>query len=204
MQVQRIVIFCVLACGLSACGGSRGTGVSAPPTRLLSSPEVAGPLFSLASGTYDSAENVTISSTPRTTVYYTTDGCTPTTSSRVYNGPLPVTAPIELRAIAIVDDNSSSVSTAAYIINSGDASLSGLPIPPGSGVPRPEGGTGRLRVLDWAGFKAVITYTFGDSLQSQISAYPQLQATTAHIMQKYGVGTCGPLLHLLATRDTIL
>lgn len=176
MQVRRIVILGVLACGLSACGGNRGTGVTAPSTPT--SQGMAGPIFSLASGTYDSAQNVTIStSTPGTAVYFTTDGRTPTTSSRVYNGPLSVTAPIELKAIATADGISSSVSTAAYIINSSDASLSGLPIPPGSAIPRPEGMPGKLKVLDWAGFKAAITYTFDDSLQSQISAYPQLQAT---------------------------
>lgn len=164
MQVQWIVISSVLACGLSACGGSSGTGAT------------GGPRFSLASGTYDSAENVTISSASGTTVYYTTDGKTPTTLSRVYNGPLSVTAPIELKAIATGDPNSNGVSTAGYIINSGDVSLSGLPIPP-RGVPRPNGKPGGLRVLDWAGFKAAITYTFDDSLQSQIDAYPKLQAT---------------------------
>jgi peptidoglycan/xylan/chitin deacetylase (PgdA/CDA1 family) len=173
MQVRRIVILSGLMCVLSACGGSRGTGVIAPPA---SSQQVAGPIFSLASGTYDSAENVTISSTPGATVYYTTDGRTPTSLSRVYTGPLSVTTSIELKAIA-VDGNSDAVSTAAYIIKSGDASLSGLPIPPGSGVPRPDGKTGGLRVLDWAGFNAAVTYTFDDSYQSQISAYPQLQDT---------------------------
>ena len=75
-----IVFSSVLACSLSACGGSRGTSVSAPPA---SSQAVAGPRFSLASGTYDSAENVTISAASGTTVYYTTDGSPPTTGSRV-------------------------------------------------------------------------------------------------------------------------
>ena len=156
MQVQRVVISSALVCSLSACGGYRNTGVSAPPT---SSQAAAGPVFSLASGTYDSAQSVTVYSAPGTTVYYTTDGHAPTTSSRVYNGPLSVIAPLELKAIAVVDDNSSSVSTADYIIDSGDASLSGLPIPPGSGVPRPEGMTGGLRVLDWAGFNAAVIFS---------------------------------------------
>ena len=88
-----------------------------------------------------------------------------------------VDAPVEIKAIAAGDASSSAVSTAHYIINSNDASLSGLPIPPESGIPRPERQTGGLRVLDWAGFKAAVTYTFDDSYQSQIDAYPKLQAT---------------------------
>ena len=175
MQVQRIALLCVLACGLSACGGIRNTGNVAP---VAASQQVAGPVFSLPSGTYDSAQNVTIStSTPGATVYYTTDGRTPTTSSRVYSGPLTVNVPVEFKAIAIVDGSSSSVSRVAYVINSSDVSMSGLPMLPGSGIPIPAGMPGKLRVLDWAGFKAAVTYTFDDSLQSQISAYPQLQAT---------------------------
>jgi hypothetical protein len=176
MTAQWIIVLGALVCGLSACGGSGGRNISETPA---STPEVSRPTFSLASGTYYSAENVTIStSTPGATIYYTTDGRTPTTSSRVYNGPLSVTASIDVRAIATVNGNSNNLeSTAHYIINSGGASLSELPIPLRSGVPRPAGKMGGLKVLDWAGFNAAVTYTFDDSLQSQISNYPQLQAT---------------------------
>jgi hypothetical protein len=57
------------------------------------------------------------------------------------------------------------------------ASMSGLPVPPGSGdVPRPAGAVGGLEVLDWAGFEAAVSYTFDDSNSSQISNYAALQA----------------------------
>ncbi|RYZ09117.1 MAG: polysaccharide deacetylase [Myxococcales bacterium] len=55
--------------------------------------------------------------------------------------------------------------------------VSGLPLPPGAGgVPQPSGAVGGLKVLDWAGFKAAVSYTFDDSNSSQISKYPELQA----------------------------
>ncbi len=57
----------------------------------------------------------------------------------------------------------------------------GLPVPPGGGVPKPSGAAGGLKVLDWAGFKAAVTYTYDDALPSQIAAYPQLQATGARM-----------------------
>src|SRR5689334_11638800 len=51
-----------------------------------------------------------------------------------------------------------------------------LPAPPRGGVPRPSGPAGNLTVLDWAGFRAAITYTFDDANSSQIQHYPELQA----------------------------
>lgn len=61
------------------------------------------------------------------------------------------------------------------------ASMSGLPVPPNSGVHKPTGAVGGLKVLDWAGFKAAITYTFDDSIASQVANYPLLQATGVHM-----------------------
>ena len=58
---------------------------------------------------------------------------------------------------------------------------SGLPVPPGpGGVPPPTGTPGNLHVLDWAGWKAAVTYTFDDAQPSQIEHYAELQATGAH------------------------
>lgn len=56
-----------------------------------------------------------------------------------------------------------------------------LPKPPQSGVPKPSGAPGNLKVLNWAGFHAAVTYTFDDSIPSQIANYPQLQATGVHM-----------------------
>jgi hypothetical protein len=54
---------------------------------------------------------------------------------------------------------------------------SSLPVPPTSGsVPKPSGTQGNLQVLDWAGFKGAITFTFDDSLQSQLDHYAELNA----------------------------
>lgn len=55
--------------------------------------------------------------------------------------------------------------------------VSDLPLPPGAGgAPKPSGAAGGLKVLDWAGFKAAVSYTFDDSNSSQISRYSDLQA----------------------------
>jgi hypothetical protein len=74
------------------------------------------PTFSPATGTYNSTQTVTISTTPPSaTIYYTTDGSTPTTSSSVYSGPITVSATEKVKAIATVTGYSNSaVGTATY------------------------------------------------------------------------------------------
>lgn len=51
-----------------------------------------------------------------------------------------------------------------------------LPVPATSGVPRPSGVPGDLRVLDWAGFQAAVSYTLDDADASQVTNYDALQA----------------------------
>lgn len=51
----------------------------------------------------------------------------------------------------------------------------GLPVPTSSGVAKPSGETGGLRVLDWAGLKGAVSYTFDDANSSQIDHYAELQ-----------------------------
>jgi LysM repeat protein len=77
------------------------------------------PVFSLASGIYSSTQSVTISdSAVGATIYYTTNGATPTTSSSVYSGPITVSATQTLEAIAVETGyTSSAVSSAAYSIS---------------------------------------------------------------------------------------
>jgi peptidoglycan/xylan/chitin deacetylase (PgdA/CDA1 family) len=61
------------------------------------------------------------------------------------------------------------------------AGASGLPTPPGKSVPKPAGAVGNLKVLNWAGFHSAVTYTFDDSIPSQIAHYPELEATGVHM-----------------------
>ena len=54
---------------------------------------------------------------------------------------------------------------------------SGYPPPPGSAgnTPQPSGSPGGLTVLNWAGFKAAVSYNFDDNNDSVIAAYPTLK-----------------------------
>jgi subtilase family serine protease len=79
----------------------------------------ATPTFSIAPGTYASAQTVAISdSTPGATIYYTANGTPPTTSSTPYNGPITVSSSETIEAIATASGYSTSaVASAAYVIN---------------------------------------------------------------------------------------
>lgn len=81
-----------------------------------STPTVATPTFTPAAGTYTEAQNVTIScATTGATIYYTTDGSTPNTSSSVYSSAIPVSSTTTIKAIAVKEGVSSEVATASYV-----------------------------------------------------------------------------------------
>ncbi len=99
---------------------------------------VAAPTFSPAGGTYTSAQSVTISTTTSgATIYYTTDGSTPTTSSTAYSGAITVSANKTIKAIAVKDGVSSTVATATYIISAdGNNNVNANWNIAGSGIPQ--------------------------------------------------------------------
>lgn len=79
----------------------------------------SAPVFSLEGGTYEEVQEVRISSPTGGTIYYTTDGTDPTTSSTKYQEPvlLQDEGEVEIRAIAVNDkDIPSVVSSAKYTI----------------------------------------------------------------------------------------
>jgi N-acetylneuraminic acid mutarotase/protein involved in polysaccharide export with SLBB domain len=80
--------------------------------------QTATPVFSLASGIYSTAQTVSLSDgTPEATIHYTTDGSTPTTSSNVYGGGIPISPSTTLKAIAVATGLlNSAVATANYDI----------------------------------------------------------------------------------------
>jgi hypothetical protein len=86
-------------------------------------PVLPAPTFSLAggSGTYPTPQTVTISDPQAgATIYYTTNGTTPTTSSTVYSGAITVSVTETVEAIAVeAGYTNSAVSSVLYTIAPG-------------------------------------------------------------------------------------
>jgi N-acetylneuraminic acid mutarotase len=85
-----------------------------PSTTTL--PAAAAPIFSLKTGIYTSAGSVTIANgMANARIYYTTDGTTPTTSSTLYTGAIPVTSTKTIQAIATAPGyRNSGVASGSY------------------------------------------------------------------------------------------
>lgn len=81
-------------------------------------PKVKAPTFSPAAGAVAANTNVTISTTTDgATIYYTTDGSDPTTTSSVYSAPITIDAAKTIKAFAVKDGYpDSDIASAAYTI----------------------------------------------------------------------------------------
>jgi LysM repeat protein len=88
---------------------------------VINLPVAATPTFSEGGGTYTGMQSITLyDATPGATIYYTTNGTTPTTSSSVYSAsnPIKVGSNETIEAIAVASGyTNSAVASAAYVIN---------------------------------------------------------------------------------------
>jgi hypothetical protein len=85
----------------------------------VSSPQASAPTFSPVGGSYSTSQSVTISdATSGATIYYTTNGTTPTTSSTQYSGAITVSSTETIEAIAVATGYSqSALASASYTIS---------------------------------------------------------------------------------------
>ena len=88
---------------------------STPPVTLISAP-----VFSPNGGMINTPTEVTIHcDTEGASIYYTTDGSTPSASSTLYTGAIIVSATTNFKAIAIKDGESSAVTTVTFTYTDG-------------------------------------------------------------------------------------
>ncbi|MBP3856568.1 MAG: chitobiase/beta-hexosaminidase C-terminal domain-containing protein [Ruminiclostridium sp.] len=100
--------------------GMTNCSVASATYTITPAETVATPTFSPAGGTFTSAQSVTIScATSDATIYYTTNGTTPTTSSAIYSSAISVSATTTIKAIAVkAGMTNSAVASATYTISS--------------------------------------------------------------------------------------
>ena len=115
------------------------TLTTVPPDWTLSlSHPVATPSISLGTGTYVGSQDVTITdSTAGSTIYYTTDGTGPTSSSAHYSGALSIGVTSTVKAIAVVGTSQSSVASSTLTIASPPSSPTPTPPTPTPPTPTP-------------------------------------------------------------------
>ena len=113
---------CALTLGATGCGGGSSSIPPPPPP-----PAAATPSFWPVPGSYSQTQAgqavALTDTTPSATIYYTTDGTTPTTSSPPYSGPITVSTTTTIEAIAVAAGYSQSAAA------SGTYTLT----PPGNG-----------------------------------------------------------------------
>jgi Chitobiase/beta-hexosaminidase C-terminal domain/FG-GAP-like repeat len=131
--VARALPCLVLLALMDGCGsGSSGENSTSAPN-----PTAATPTFTPANGTsFSSTLSLSIAdATPAATIYYTTDGSAPTTSSSVYSGPITIKATTTVNAIATATGFAQSAAGSAIY------TLASPPSPAATPAFTPAGGT---------------------------------------------------------------
>jgi hypothetical protein len=100
------------------CYGANASAQVSLSVDIVSPPSAATPKFSVASGTYTSAQTVNISdATAGASIYYTTNGSSPTTSSPLYTGAIPISSSTVIEALALAPGcTNSGLARASYTI----------------------------------------------------------------------------------------
>ena len=116
----------------------------------------AKPTFSVASGTYTSAQRVTImDTTPGATIYFTSDGSLPSRTSAIYTSPLTVSSTETIKMLAVAPGYTTSPEgVASYTILAHQVDLSwdapgSSPVPiEGYKIYRSTGGSSTYQLLN--------------------------------------------------------
>ena len=144
-----------------AAGYSNSAVASA--TYTIAIPVAAAPAFSPAVGAYTTAQTVTLTdSTSGASIYYTTNGTTPTANSTLYTGAITVSATETIEAIAVAPGYTNSpVATGVYTINLPTPSFTVGVSPAAVTVATGQSGTVAVSVTPQNGFNSAVTFACG-------------------------------------------
>jgi hypothetical protein len=104
--------------GLTSTTASATYTISASPTPPSGNNPPPAPVITPASGTYTTAQLVTLTDTASgAIIHYTVDGSTPYSASPAYTGPITVSSSVTLKAVAVLAGLTSAISACTYVIN---------------------------------------------------------------------------------------
>ncbi len=107
-----VIIAVTLLAFVAACGGSSGSQPTAQAPIVVATPSI-----SIPTGTYTGTQQVTVSdSTSGSTIYYTTNGTVPTSSSTAYLQPISITVTSTIQAVAFLSSSQSAVAKSTLTI----------------------------------------------------------------------------------------
>lgn len=125
-------------------------------------PPAASPTFSVPAGSYGGPQSLVLAdSTPGASIYYTTDGSTPTINSTPYSGPISVAVSETIQAVATSFPNNfgySSVASAVYAITQPNFSMK-TTTPPSLGAGATIGNTSTITLTPANGFTGSVALT---------------------------------------------
>ena len=142
---------------IAAKSGSTNSGIATASYTIKAREVVATPTFSPAGGAVQEGATVSIAcATEGATIYYTTNGTTPTTASTKYTGAITVNSAMTIKAIAVKDGyyTNSAVASASYTIKAREVVATPVISPAGGEVEK-----GATVTISCATSGATIYYT---------------------------------------------
>jgi N-acetylneuraminic acid mutarotase len=136
-------------------------------------PPAAAPYFYSSGGTYTTGLSLTIAdSTSNATIYYTTDGTTPTINSTVYTAPISISITETIEAIAIAPSfSASAVTSATYTI---PPYFSITIFPASLSLTAGKSGTATVTVQGISGFNSAVSLACSDLPAGVSCSFSQL------------------------------
>lgn len=150
-------------------------------------PPVAAPVFTPQAGIYGVVQKVRITdSTAGSTIYYTLNGATPTTSSTQYTGPITLGKSTTVKALAVAPDHvNSTVVTSAYVIVGSPAALAY----PATAIAT---STATLNGLaNGLGTAVTVWFEYGTSRTAMTSATPKTKLPAGTTLQQFSAALTG-------------
>ena len=116
MDLKKITLLSAALLLLVSCGGGSTTGDGGGDGDLES---VVAPTLDPSGGTFDEPQAITIATTTEgATIYYTTDGTDPTSSSNEYTEQVTISTDSTIKAIAVKSGmTDSDISSGSYIFH---------------------------------------------------------------------------------------